>query len=303
MYDIILFRNMKINQKIWIIAAVLSFVVLTLLIVFEVRSPVLILGEPSFIELYGKNRIRSESFRSSLALFRYVKIVDVANNAGDDAIQIAIADASSRPFCVIFPFRFASAAAIYSEQNPNISVVVLAGRHSIENAPSSGQSGYFIYKTDIEADFYRAGRVAAALDMDNNGKTALFLERGLRLQAEQAFSRGINKQESQMETHFFSSFSDFYTISGFSCVVLAGAGFEYIDENHGIPVILFTWLDPSMLPVDVVMVIDDSPLAQAVHAVTLAAAGEKDGHIGSRFLILDKKRINWRIWRKINIDS
>ena len=127
---------MKINiKKLAIIAAAIVFVLAIPLIVFHARAPVLILTELSFILLYGEDRIRRESFNSSLALFRPVRAVIVANEAGDDIIQIAINDVSSRPFCVIFPFRFASAGVIYQEQNPDIRVVILAGRHSVENIP------------------------------------------------------------------------------------------------------------------------------------------------------------------------
>jgi hypothetical protein len=253
--------------------------------------------------LYGADRIRRESSRASFALFRPVRSVVVANDASDDIVQIAITDVSSRPFCVLFPFRFARAGVIYHEQNPNIRVVILAARHSIESMPSTGQAEYFIYKTDIEADFYRAGIAVAAIGMSNNEKIVLFLEPDIQLQAREAFLRGINDQGSQLETHFFTDFSDFHGILDFSCVIFAGTGFEYFDEISGVPVVFFSWLDPSLVSADAILVIDDSPWAQAVQAVTLAAAGQRDGLILSKFLILDRKRFDRRMLRKINIDS
>jgi hypothetical protein len=295
---------MKINvKKLVIIGAAIALVVAIPLIVFQTRAPVLILTEQSFIMLYGEDRIRRESSSTSLALFRPVRTVVIANEASDDIIQIAINDVSSRPFCVLFPFRFALAAAIYQEQNPNIRVVILAGIYSVEESTSTArQAGCFIYKTDIEADFYKAGIVAAALSA-NNGNIALFLEPDIQSQAGQAFLRGINDQEKPLEAHFFTSFSDFSRTLDPSCVVMAGTGTEYLDEKNGVPVIFFTWLNPSMVPGDVVMVINDSPWVQAVQAVTLAASGERDGRIGSKFLILDRKKIDRRILRKIDIDS
>jgi hypothetical protein len=295
---------MKINvKKLVIITAAVVLVLAIPLIVFHARSPVLILTERSFLLLYGESRLRRESSRASFALFRHVRPVIIANDASDDIIQIAINGASSRPFCVLFPFRFARAAAIYQEENPHIRTIILTGRHSTENMPSAGQAGYFVYKTDIEADFYRAGIIAASLYMENNGNIALFFEPDIQLQAREAFLRGINDQGKPPEAHFFTSFSDFYGIPDLSCVVVAGVGIEYLDEQSGVPVIFFTWLDPSLVSADVVIIVDDSPWAQAVQAVTLAGAGERNGLIGSKFLVTDRKRIDTRILRKIDIDS
>jgi hypothetical protein len=296
--------SMKINRKFLTIAASLALAAIIPLLVFHTRSPVLIVTEQSFIDLYGEARIRGEALRSSLALFRPVKTVAVTNDAGDDIVRFAIDDVSSRPFCVLFPLRFARAARLYRGQYPGIPVVLLEGRFPDNENPSAFAidgdiSDYFIYKTDIDADFYRTALAAAALDKGKNGKIVVFLEPGLRRQAREAFLQALNDIESPLEPLFFTSFSQFSEMPDISCVVMAGIGSEYLDEKSGVPVIFFTWIDPSFLPADVVLVVNDSPWAQAVQAVKMSAAREEQGRIRSNFLLQNNKNIDRETLRKI----
>jgi len=50
---------------------------------------------------------------------------------------------------------------------------------------------------------------------------------------------------------------------------------------------------------NVVMIINDSPLAQVKEAVRLFSAGEKEGKIRSNFLTVNSKKIDKKILRKI----
>ena len=265
--------------------------------VFFTRSPVLIVSDNSFMRLYGETRTRRECSRISRALFRPVKIAAIADDAGDDIVQFAVEDISSRPYCVLFPFRFAEAAHLYREQNPLVPVILLEGRSAENDELGSGDC--FVYKTDIDADFYRAGLTAAALDGGKNGKIAVFLENPVQTQAKQAFLKALNDLETPLETLFFTSFSQYLEISDLSCVVLAGAGSEYLEKNSGVPVIFFTWINPSLLPNDVVLVVDDSPWIQAVWAVRMAAARVEQGVIQSKFQILNEEKIGREILRKM----
>jgi len=197
--------------------------------------------------------------------------------------------------------RFAQAARLYRESNPQIHVVLLEGRNDEGSGLSSTGSSagdFFIYKTDTESDFFRAGLAAAALDMDKNGIIAVFLESGIEKQAKEAFLRAINSLEKPLETRFFTSFSDFSEIPGLSCVVLAGAGAEYLEQENGVPVIFMTWIDPFLVPDDVAIVVDDSPWAQAVEAVRMVTAGIGQGQIRSKFYIL-KKNIDKEVLHKL----
>jgi hypothetical protein len=267
------------------------------LVVFYSRPPVLVVADMSFIQLYGSSRARRENFRSSLSLFRPVKTVAIADDSGDDIVQFAIAEISSRPLCVVFPQRFLGAARLYREQNPEISVILLEGR--LTGRTNSDLNDIFVYKTDIEADFLRVGITAALIDGEKNGKIAVFVENRLQRQCREAFLSAFEGLEEPPVPSFFTSYSQYSEISELSCVVLVGIGTEYMENFSGIPVVFFSWIDPSMLPNDVVLVVDDSPWAQVREAVRMAAAGSGQGAIRSNFLIINEKKLDSQALRKI----
>jgi len=280
------------NRKI-ITVAILAGIALAAavpFVVFHARPPILVVADMSFIQLYGESRMRRENFRSSMSLFRPVKTVAIADDSGDDIVQFAIAEISSRPFCVLFPFRFSSAARLYHEQNPQICVILLEGRFSGQKF--NDFDGLFVYKTDIEADFYRAGVAVAIIEGEKNGKIAVFVDSQMQKQCRDAFSRAFDEVEGLPDPSFYTSYSQYSEISDLSCVVLAGTGSEYMENFSGVPVVFFTWIDPSMLPNDVVLVVDDSPWVQVPQAVRLAGAGSEDGSIRSNFLILNEKKLD-----------
>jgi hypothetical protein len=177
--------------------------------------------------------------------------------------------------------------------------VILEGRENAESTFSLNTE-FFIYKTDIETDFYRAGLAAAALSMNNNGRIAFFIDPQIHEHVKDAFFRGLNSRINPPDTIFFASFFDYYEMPDLSCVVFAGAGVEFLEENLDIPAVLFSWLDPSMTPSSVVLVINDSPLVQVFQAVTMMSAGEENGVIRSNLSILNRLNINRGIMRNIN---
>jgi len=286
------------KRKITIIAVIVGIALAIPFAVFFARPPVLVVADISFIRLYGESRMRRENFRSSLRLFRPVKTVSTADESGDDIVQFAVAEISTRPFCVIFPFRFSGAARLYRDQNPSIHVVLLEGMYP-ENHRPDDFNGIFVYKTDIDADFYRAAAVAAIIQGNNLGKIAVFVDTRLQEQCRDAFLRAFSEMENPPEPLFFTSFSQYSEIPGLSCVVLAGTGAEYFENFSGVPVIFFTWIDPSMIPDDVVLVADDSPWVQVPQAVRMAASGSTGGPVKSNFLILNEKKLDSGALRKI----
>jgi len=287
------------NRKkiILIILAGIALAAAVPFVVFHARSPVLIVADMSFIQLYGESRARRENLRSSLSLFRPVKTVAIADDSGDDIVQFAIEEISSRPYCVVFPQRFSGAARLYREQNPQIGAILLEGRFS-NNKPDDFK-GFFIFKTDIEADFYRAGLSTALIEGGKNGKIVVFVETRLQGQCREAFLSAFDGLEEPPEPLFYTSFSQYSEIPDLSCVVLAGIGTEYLENFSGIPVVFFTWIDPSVMPNDVVLVVDDSPWAQVREAVRMAAAGSAQGSINSNFLIINEKKIDAQALHKI----
>jgi hypothetical protein len=300
---------MRRIPKTLIFPASLVLALVSTLVIFYFRSPVLIVTEQSFMELYGKKRLRNEALLSSIALFRPVKTVEVANDASDDIVPFAITEISIKPYCVLFPLRFVPSAQRYKENNPNIPVVVLEGRYPesenpVEKTLGANISEYFIYKTDINDDFFNLGLAISALKQENEPKSddstpeteksdkiVVFIDKNLT-QMKDIFLKGLYSRGILPETQFLNSFSQYSETSNISCVILAGLGFEYLDKKTGVPVIAFTWIDPFLLPFDVVMIINDSPWAQARQAVRMVGAGEKNGSIKSEFVVLDKKKFD-----------
>ena len=261
------------------------------------------------MELYGKKRIKNEAIFSSIILFRPVKTVEVANDAGDDIIPFAVAEISIKPYCVLFPLRFVQSAQHYRELNPNIPVVVLEGRYPESESPAKKTLGadiseYFIYKTDINDDFYNLGLVISALkpkeependdstpETGKNDQIAVYLDQNLT-QMKDVFLKGLYDRGVLMETQFLYYYSQKLEKTDFFCVILTGLGYDFLDKKAGVPVISFTWIDPFLLPSDVVMVINDSPWAQVRQVVKMVGAGQKNGLIKSEFRVLDRKKFD-----------
>jgi len=303
--------KLELNRK-TIIAAIVVFAVIVTLFIFYTRPPVLIVTEQSFIELYGKERIYNEAFSSSLVMFRPVKIVTVANDAGEDVVPFTVSSASMKPFCVIFPLRFVKSALLYREIAPNIPIVVLEGRYSEEESPlesvlGEGKSEYFVFRTDIDDDFYKIGLAVTAIklkpvqknedsapDEQKKGKVVVFIDYKLN-KMKDVFLRGLYDRGELFETLFFNSYSQYLEMSNLSCVVLAGMGAEFLDRKTDVPVISLTWLTPSLLPFDVVMIVNDSPLAQVRQVVKMVKSGVKNGLIKSEFRILDRAKFDRKV--------
>lgn len=282
---------MKFDKKIVSVLSLLAALFFIPTACFIARSPVIILSDGSFSVLYGEKRMRAETFRNSLSLFRRVITVTVADDSGEDIVPHAVTEVSSDPYCVIFPLRFTGSARLYKDKNPGIPVILLEGRNS------GNVTGFeFSYKTDLDMDFQKAGQ--AALHIASGGKTAVFLESSVERQAKEAFLRGLG-EENASNAHFYTNFSYFNPIPDLSCAVLAGIGGEFMEENAGIPVIFMSWLDPALLPSNVVMLLNDSPQAQVLEAVRLFSTGEKEGRIGSKIVVLKGKNIDKKILRKI----
>ena len=295
---------MKKGIKTLILIAFLVFSALVVFVVFWVRPPVLLVSDLSFSQLYGVKRFKAETAYSSLILFRRVKPVVVADDAGDDIVQTAVESASRKPLCVLFPLRFARIARSYREKNANIPVVLLEGRYTEAVNPASFAIGdntedYFIYKTDISADFYRAGLAAAIIDGEKNEKIAVFLESGIQTQAREAISMALNDVEKPLQTSFFTVFSQFTGNQNVSCVILAGAGADYPDKFSDVPVIFFTWINPELIPADIVLILNDSPIVQAVPAVRMVQNGMRNGQIPSKILFTGGKGIDKAAVRKL----
>jgi len=295
---------MKKNRFTLAVVSCAVFALFLPFFIFIIRSPIVLVSELSFAQLYGSSRLRREAAGVSFGLYRRVINVAVADDIAEDLVQIAISEASSRPYCVIIPLRFAKAGRLYREKNPSIPVIILEGRHAKGTNPSqfaieNNKNDYFLYKTDIDADFYRAGMAAALLDGEKNGKISVFLDESIQTQAREAFFRALNELNKPLQCSFFTSYSQSYDISELSCLVLAGIGAEYMELKADVPIIFFSWIDLSFMPNDIVLVFNDSPWTQIREAVRMVSKGMTEGQIPSKREVFDSKKIDKHILRKI----
>jgi len=262
--------------------------------VFYGRPPVLVVTDAPFIELYGKERIRRQGNASSLALFRRVKQVITADGASPDIIAEAVSGAARKPYCVLFPGYLAQAAERYHMQSPETPAVILSGL-----SPSSGLPGpdgvLCVYRTDLETDLYRAGLFAGLIGLKRSApdaqRTCFFLQdRYIQAAEREVFSRGLRESDPEAVARFAGSASDIPGSGNISCVVLTRSGAEYMDRNAKNPLILFTWLDTSMLPAETAAVFDDAAWALVVPAVRMAVSGQAEGKIPSKPLVFSKEK-------------
>jgi hypothetical protein len=258
-------------------------------LVYYSRSPALIVTDAPFIELYGKKRLRRQQAASSLALFRRVKPVITADGASPDIIVAAVSGAARHPYCVLFPGYLVSAAEQFHLQFPETPAAILCGFSPPSGLPQP-DGVLCVYRTDLNTDLYRAGLFAGLLGLKGNSsenaqRTCFLLQdRYVQGPERESFSRGLKESDPGAAARFANSAAEIPG-SGVSCAVLTRSGAEYLDKNAKIPLILFTWLDPSMLPAEIAAVFDDSTWAVCVPAVRMAAGGQAEGKIPSKPLL------------------
>ena len=129
-------------------------------------------------------------------------------------------------------------------------------------------------------------------------KTAvLWQDRIFQTSDREFFTRGVGEINPDMAVIYARAASDIPDAKGVSCVVLTGAGADYIDKNPKVPLIVFSWLDPALMSMEVIAVFDDSPWALAAPAVRMAVAGQAEGHIPSKPFIFSAKIADNGIFR------
>jgi hypothetical protein len=264
-------------------------------VVFFLRPPVLLVTDLVYDRLYGEFRGRKIQAETSLKLFRRVKTVRIAEDAGTDVAVFAVRSASKEPFCVLFPYRYYREAEQYVREYPAIPAAVLSGRVR-DYQPAD--SALAVVRTDTGEDYFRIGRAAAAfvryaedaLEEDTAPRKVLLLRDDLVFADDlEAFHRGLEAEGySLAPIEVWSGIE--YTVPGdTACVVLTGAADFFLNQNSAAPVILFSWMDPALTDSTVKVVLDDSPWAQVVPAVEIAAGKRNNEGIPSGVLILEKK--------------
>jgi hypothetical protein len=241
-------------------------------LVFFSRAPVVLVSDSAFESLYGGHRALKSRVAGSLALFRPVRVVSVADAAGPEMAAFAVEAAVSRPYCVLFPNRYAGGARRYTREYPQVPVVVLEGRHRA----GGREEGPLYAGTDLSTDLYRAGRCAAFFAA--SGGRILFYEDGsLDLTGREALTRGLRDGGWEGNLLYLKAGTDYTAFDDVSCVLVMGSPSFSLERHLDIPVILFSWINPALTSSRVKLVFDDSPWALFVPVVkTLRNSGDLD---------------------------
>ncbi|MDR2741001.1 MAG: hypothetical protein LBB98_02480 [Treponema sp.] len=271
---------------------------------FTLRPPVLLVTDRVYDQLYGRFRGMKMQAEASLRLFRRVKNVRIAEDAGIDVAVFAVESASKKPYCVLFPYRYYREAGQYTRNYPGIPAVILSGR--IRELPED--MGLPAIRTDTEGDYSRMGRAAAAFVMNRKSEDGaegeagkiLFLRDDLVSPEDwEAFKRGL-AAEGYLGAPLDVRNGTDYTVPGdVACAVLTGAAESFFSQSLSLPVILFSWLDPALTNSMVRVVFDDSPWAQVAAAAESAVGKRGNESIPSRALVLKKRMPEKEFLRKI----
>jgi hypothetical protein len=272
---------MGINgRRRYVILGAVLLILISGIVSFYVRSPVLLVTDISFDALYGVRRSREKQIALSLRFFRRVKTVSVAENIGTDMLAFAVEEAHRNPCGVLFPYRYYEAAGRYAARFPQVPVVLFGGR--IQEAPEEG--GLFI-ATDVMTDLYRAGRCAALFAQKDGGRVLFFQETSLSSDYRETFLLGLRDQGFEGEPLFVNAGTDYAVPEDTACVVLTGSAVSFLERNLPVPVILFSWIDPALTARGVKIIFDDSPWAMAARALTMLSRGEQAGSLASDVLL------------------
>ena len=250
---------------------VFVLLLLSLAGVFFLRSPVVIVTDPSFLKLYGEDRSRLKTITNSLELFRRFVPVVVDESAGARLTGIAVEQAFRSPGAVLFPYRYMEGARLYKQNHPEVPVLVIGQRD--QKSPDQGEKSLRFVRTDMDLDLYRAGLCAAFLARGSS-RVLFFNDGSLQFQYREAFREGLRSQGVSLDAVYLDAAADYSSYTGVGCVVVAGPAVKFLEKNLKIPIILFSWADPSMTPRTVKLIFDDSPLAVAVKAMKASSSGE-----------------------------
>ena len=259
------FRRLKI-------ILVLSIIIVLLLVsgialrTFFARPPVLIVIDISFSQLYGPDRLERQFRSVSLSLFRQVIPVLVGEGAGPELVAIAVEDAFDGPWAAVFPYRYIDGARRYKEAVAETQVVMIGSPSRLDG------DAFFYVNTDTDTDLYRAGMAAALLTGE---KRPLFFSDGVLPDGlRDVFQQGLTDNGCLQEPIFLNSNANYSAWADIGCVIVNGPASRFVEEKIDIPMILFSWIDPSLTPGTVKLLFDDSHLTLAVEALKALPAGD-----------------------------
>lgn len=220
-------------------------------IVLFFRAPVVVVTDRGFNALYGPQRPLQERFLATLRLFRPVYSVTLSETIPESLVPSAIQRALFSPllpYCVVFSPVLRETAEVYGRQFPRVPVLIGEVKNRKE-------------------DFYRAGRLAAQVPHRPGESVVVLADSGLWEAYKGELVRGLQEKQDFRSPVFIGSFKSPPADLQPSCIIMATPGGNYPNFGDKIPTILFSWIDPQLVPRNVVAIFDDSPWALLVPLV------------------------------------
>jgi hypothetical protein len=237
--------------------------------VFIVRRPVVVVTDAPFEELYGPRRAELQRRLASLRLFRRIIAAQVADSATPLAAADAAAAAAPRPACVVFPSRYEVGAVSFVERFAEVPAVIVGDGHASSN--NEGTELQLRLHLDKGTDLYRAGRIAGLLCAEG-GRPLIFTESTANYLG--AFAEGLSDSAFIGEPIVLPPGAPPPSTTKIACVIAVDPASRRLPpELQGIPAVLFSWIDPDLVPSGTVAVFDDSVWATLVYAVRKALGG------------------------------
>ena len=223
------------------------------------RPPILIVTDLSFSLLYGPERLDSQIRRISFSFFRRVIPVLVDESAGPELVAIAAEETYGQPWAIIFPYRYVDGARRYKEAMPEISVLVIGSSERLV------LGAFTFVSTEFNTDLLRAAMAAALFTGEK--RPLFYIDETLTFEQREILLQTLKDNGCLQEPVFLNTSSDYSSWSEIGCVIVAGPASAFVEQNMDIPMILFSWVDPSLTPETVKVVFDDSYLTLAVEAL------------------------------------
>ena len=259
------------------------------MIIFRLRSPLLIVTDPSINMLYGAARTRTRQIELSIRFFRRFIPVIVSSSAAPEIVASTLESVHTAPGAVLFPELYIEAAQRYKVQKPEIPVIILESRRFHSIIQESDTELYYI-RPDTETDFYKAG-ISSAFFAGNmlNSRILVIYDLIPDNNFQAAFERGLDIMNFTGNVDYVDAQDEHILWENYSCAVLTGTASHFLVQNTITPIILFSWLDPDYTPFNVKIIFNDSPW---VLAGDLFKVIKDSGSLSSSKITIQRRRIN-----------
>ncbi|MDR0908529.1 MAG: hypothetical protein LBM77_02070 [Spirochaetaceae bacterium] len=206
-------------------------------VIFFNREPIVLLNDPGFTALYGKQRLFLRNLKLGATKFRRIVQINAPEAGNDEQIALAAESAAKTPFMAVFPFRYENAALVYKKTKPNIDTVVSLGRKPLPQ----DENGLRYVQSNTEKYLQEAIKKAEILVENTENKTIVI------------YSDTNLPESNDLQVIRAKNVPLPADTGALICIGLIPDPFP-----SNIPIILFSWLDPKRVPKNVKYIFDDS---------------------------------------------